>query len=145
MLLAFYQVLNLIYWPQVLRSSVRPSDGDSIGTPMYGSILMTIVASPVALGIAWLCLRHYNPATRLATIRPARHATTHCPGTSVAAYLPFNPAGACSNATTSVLTDDDVNGQRSCNSPVRYGPLLRSREPVIVPPLWQACCDRLAA
>lgn len=52
LLLAFYPVLNFIYWPQVLRSGVLPPDGDSIGIPMYGSILVTIVVSPVVLGIA---------------------------------------------------------------------------------------------
>ncbi len=86
MLLAFYPVLNFVYWPQVLRSGVLPPDGDSIGIPMYDSILVTIVASPVVLGIAWLCLRHYNPATRLATIRWERPIRT------VAASLVFGGA-----------------------------------------------------
>lgn len=76
LLLTFYPVLNFVYWPQVLRSGDLPPDGDSIGIPMYGSILMTIVASPVVLGIAWLCLRRYNPATRFATIRRDRPIRT---------------------------------------------------------------------
>ena len=86
LLLAFYPVLNFVYWPQVLRSGVLPPNGDSIGIPMYGSILVTIVASPIVLGIAWLCLRRYVPATRLATIRWDRPIRT------VAASLAFGGA-----------------------------------------------------
>ncbi|OMJ30714.1 hypothetical protein BSZ14_17340 [Sphingomonas sp. Sph1(2015)] len=86
LLLAFYPVLNFVYWPQVLRSGVLPPNGDSIGIPMYGSILVTIVASPIVLGIAWLCLRRYDPATRLAKIRWDRPIRT------VAASLVFGGA-----------------------------------------------------
>jgi hypothetical protein len=32
---------------------------------MFGSILATLVLSPFFLGVAWLCLRRYNPDTRL--------------------------------------------------------------------------------
>ena len=60
-----FPALNFIYWPQVLRSGVLPSDGDSIGIPMFGSVLATLILSPVNLGVAWLCLRHYNPDTTL--------------------------------------------------------------------------------
>ena len=60
-----FPVVNFIYWPAVLRSGVLPSDGDSIGIPMFGSVLATLVVSPVILGVACLCLRRYNPDTRL--------------------------------------------------------------------------------
>ncbi len=67
-----FPALNFIYWAEVLRSGVLPADGDSIGIPMFGSILATLVLSPLFLGVAWLCLRRYNPDTRLWSWRPDR-------------------------------------------------------------------------
>ena len=67
-----FPVVNFIYWPEVLRSGVLPSDGDSIGIPMFGSVFVTLILSPLILGITWLCLRRYNPETRLASWRPDR-------------------------------------------------------------------------
>ena len=69
LLLGCFPALNFFYWPQVLNSGVLPPDGDSIGIPILGSILLTIIASPIILGVSWFCLRLYNPETRLATIR----------------------------------------------------------------------------
>ena len=70
--LSGFPALNFVYWPQVLRSGVLPSDGDSIGIPMFGSILAALILSPVILGVAWLCLRRYNPDTRLWSWRQDR-------------------------------------------------------------------------
>ncbi len=67
-----FPAINFIYWPQVLRSGVLPSDGDSIGIPLFGSVLATLVLSPLLIGIAWLCLRRYNPRTRFASWRRDR-------------------------------------------------------------------------
>ena len=72
LILAGFPFVNFIYWPQVLRSGVLPPDGDSIGIPMFGSVLATLVVSPLILGITWLCLRRYNPNTTLASWRPDR-------------------------------------------------------------------------
>jgi hypothetical protein len=85
-LLVLFPVLNFIYWPQVLRSGALPTDGDSIGIPMLGSILMTFVISPLFFAVAWLCLRRYNPKTRLAIIRRDRPIRT------IAATLVFGGA-----------------------------------------------------
>ena len=77
LLLGAFPALNFIYWPQVLQSGVLPSNGDGIGIPMFGSILLTLVVSPFAVGVAWLCFRRYNPRTRLLayrTDRPYRRA-----------------------------------------------------------------------
>ena len=67
-----FPAVNFIYWPQVLRSGALPSDGDSIGIPMFGSILATLVVSPLVLGVTWACLRRYNPKTSLWTWREDR-------------------------------------------------------------------------
>jgi hypothetical protein len=72
MVLTGFPALNFIYWPQVLRSGVLPPEGDSIGIPMFGSVFLTLVLSPLVIGIAWLCLRRYNPNTKLATWRRER-------------------------------------------------------------------------
>jgi hypothetical protein len=60
-----FPAINFIYWPEVLRSGVLPTDGDSIGIEVLGSILVTLFLSPFAVGITWLCLRRYNPDARL--------------------------------------------------------------------------------
>jgi len=53
----------------VLQSGVLPADADSIGIPMFGSVIVALVVSPVVLGIAWLSLRRYNSDARLAALR----------------------------------------------------------------------------
>jgi len=65
LLLVAFPVLNFVYWPEVLESGILPSDGDSIMIPMVGSVVVAFLAAPVLLGIAWLCLRRYNPEARL--------------------------------------------------------------------------------
>ena len=70
-LLAF-PVLNFIYWHQVLQSGALSPDADSIAIPIYEGVLTTIIASPVILALAWLCLRRYNPDTNLWTWRQDR-------------------------------------------------------------------------
>lgn len=69
LLIVAYPVLNFVYWPEVLKSGVLPSDGDSIGIPMFGSLLVTLVASPIVMGMAWMCYRRYNPSTRFLVFR----------------------------------------------------------------------------
>ncbi|WP_380783526.1 hypothetical protein [Sphingomonas sp. R86520] len=71
-LIAAFPALNFVYWPQVLRSGQLPPDGDSIGIPMYGSVLIAIIASPFVIGIAGLCLRRYNRPVRLTAYRHDR-------------------------------------------------------------------------
>lgn len=65
-------VLNFLYWPQVLRAGMLPPDGDSIAIPMFGSVLLAVVISPVVLGGAWLCLRHYNDKRHFTAFRRDR-------------------------------------------------------------------------
>lgn len=69
LLLAAFPILNFVYWPKVLESGTLPPDADSIGIPMFGSVLLTLAASPAVLGVAWLCLRRYNPRARLTALR----------------------------------------------------------------------------
>jgi len=72
LLLTGFPAVNFIYWPQVLRSGVLPSDGDRIGIPIFGSVLLALYISPLVLGIAWMCLRRYSPDTRFAAWRQDR-------------------------------------------------------------------------
>lgn len=86
-LLAAFPVLNFAYWSQLLRSGDLPSNGDSIGIPIYGSVLIAIIASPLVIGIAGLCLRGYNRSVRLTAYRPDR------PFRSALATILFGGAG----------------------------------------------------
>ena len=96
-----FPAVNFIYWPQVLRSGVLPSDGDSIAIPMFGSAFVALAASPLVLGVAWLCLRRYNPHTRLAAWRRDR------PYRSALATLTFVTAAAlAAGAAITTLTLD---------------------------------------
>ena len=83
-----FPVTNFIYWPEVLRSGVLPPDGDSIAIPMVGSVLLMLIVSPVVLGMTWLCVRRYNPETRLFAWRHDR------PLRSMLASLVFGSAAA---------------------------------------------------
>jgi hypothetical protein len=67
-----FPITNFVYWPVVLRAGVLPPEGDTIIIPMMGSVFSAAVASPFVLGAAWLCLRRYNPATRLLAWRRER-------------------------------------------------------------------------
>jgi DNA-binding transcriptional LysR family regulator len=68
---------------------------------MFGSVLATLVVSPVVLGIAWVCMRRYNPPTRLAAWRHDR------PYRSAFATLTFATAAALvsAGAIMSVMPD----------------------------------------
>lgn len=87
LLIAAFPALNFLYWPQVLRSGQLPPDGDSIGIPIYGSVLIAIIASPIVFGIAGLCLRGYNRSVRLTAYRLDR------PFRSALATMLFGSAG----------------------------------------------------
>lgn len=101
-LLIVFPILNFIYWPFVLQSGVLPPDADSIGIPMFGSVLVALVASPIVVGVAWLCLRQYNPATRFAALRldrPYRTAVATLIFGGSAALMSF---GAVVDVTTAL-------------------------------------------
>ncbi|ODN70435.1 hypothetical protein [Methylobrevis pamukkalensis] len=81
LLLVLFPVLNFIYWPAVLRSGTLSPSEDSIAIPIYGSVLTMVLAVPVVMAIAWLCLRRYNPDTRVAAWRwdrPVRSIVATC-------------------------------------------------------------------
>ncbi|MEG8044351.1 hypothetical protein QP164_17400 [Sphingomonas sp. LR59] len=86
-LIAAFPILNFVYWPQLLRSGRLQPDGDNIGVPMYGSVLIAIIASPFVIGIAGLCLRRYNQPVRLTAYRRDR------PFRSALATIFFGGAG----------------------------------------------------
>jgi hypothetical protein len=94
MVLIGFPVINFIYWPQILRSGVLPSDGDSIGIPMGMSVITTLLLSPVILGVSWLCLRRYNPKTRLVSWRPDRPYRSFLVSLVCGAAVAFAAVGA---------------------------------------------------
>ena len=88
LLLAAFPILNFVYWPEVLKSGVLRAESDSIIIPMFGSVILTLMVSPVVLLVAWLCLRRYNPETRIDALRHDR------PYRSAAATLAFGGVAA---------------------------------------------------
>jgi hypothetical protein len=48
-----------IYFPALLATGSLPSDGDSIGIPMFGSILLSSLMLPFAGGLTYICTRKY--------------------------------------------------------------------------------------
>jgi len=76
LLLLGFPVMNVVYWDAVARSRVLPANGDAIMIPIMGGVVATLIVSPVVLGIAWLCLRRYNPETRLSAWRRDRPLRT---------------------------------------------------------------------
>lgn len=71
-LLLGFPLVSFYYWGGVLRSGTLPADADSVMIPAMGSIGLAIFASPVIVGITWLCARRYNPATRWTAWRADR-------------------------------------------------------------------------
>jgi hypothetical protein len=44
--------------------------GDSVGIPMIGNIILTLLIAPLILALSSYCLRRYNPETTLLSWRP---------------------------------------------------------------------------
>lgn len=65
-------IVNIVYWLQVLASGTLPHDGDAVAIPMAGGVILTLMLAPLVLGTAWICLRRYDPGTRLAAWRQDR-------------------------------------------------------------------------
>ncbi|MEY4953279.1 MAG: hypothetical protein RL299_1703 [Pseudomonadota bacterium] len=72
LILTGFPALNFIYWPEVLRAGEFLPDGDSIAVPLFGSVLATMIFSPVVLWTSWLCLRRFNSDSKITTWRPDR-------------------------------------------------------------------------
>lgn len=94
-------LLSFIYWPLVLRTGVLPPEADSIAIPIFNDLLTALVGAPIVLGVAWLCLRRYNPETRLAAWRRDR------PVRSLLATLVLG--GAAAALTVLLFTDTQLD------------------------------------
>jgi uncharacterized membrane protein len=65
-------LFTAVYWPQLAQAGVLPSE---IGPPMIAiveSIYAAAILAPFVLTITYLCLRRYNPETRLLSWRRER-------------------------------------------------------------------------
>jgi hypothetical protein len=71
-MLVGYPALNLAYWTLVLKSGVLPIDGDSIGIPIFGSLMVAIALAPIMIGTTWICVRRYNCNAKLFAVRRDR-------------------------------------------------------------------------
>ncbi len=59
LLLTSFPLVSLAYWIAVLEADLLPPVRDSISIPIFASVIATLLATPVILGIAWLCLQRY--------------------------------------------------------------------------------------
>jgi hypothetical protein len=73
-LLLGFPLANLIILDQLARSAALPSNSDTVMIPMIGGFVLALLATPVVLGVAWICLRRFNPETRLLAWRRDRPA-----------------------------------------------------------------------
>jgi len=64
MMLAGFPAANVLYWPELKKAGVLPVNADSIGLPIFSSVILAFLLSPLVLGVTWLCLRRSNPAAR---------------------------------------------------------------------------------
>ena len=60
------------YWGKVLESGALPHNGDSIGITVFTALLLTMMVSPLVIGITWYCLRRYNSQARIFAWRSDR-------------------------------------------------------------------------
>lgn len=72
LMLVGYPALNLLYWTLVLASGVLPTDGDSIGIPIVEGVIVAVILTPIVIGATWVCVRRYNPKTKLLAVRRDR-------------------------------------------------------------------------
>jgi amino acid transporter len=71
-LIVGFPTLNWVYWPLFVQSANLPPEGDSPIIVMMGGVIVAIIAAPVMIGGAALCLRRYNPKSRLLAFRRER-------------------------------------------------------------------------
>ncbi len=64
-------VVARYYYVQLHRGTF-PSDGDSIGIPIFGFIILLLVTAPMTWGFVWLCVRRYPGAVPLGAWNPQR-------------------------------------------------------------------------
>jgi len=68
--------VSWLYYPLLLDSGALPTDADSIGIPMLGSLIIAMILFPIAIGATWFCLRRYNSKSRFAAWRRDRPVRT---------------------------------------------------------------------
>jgi hypothetical protein len=96
MLLVGAPVLNIVYWWQVLTSGVLPTDKDAVVPLMVAGVIAAGLVAPFILGLTWVCLRYYNPRTRLLAWREDR------PVRSILATLIFGGMAAVFAVTLAI-------------------------------------------
>ena len=69
-----YPLVSLIYYPLQVETWTPEQrlQGDTVGIPMFGSLIATVVLSPLIIGSVHLCVRRYSSENRLLAWRPDR-------------------------------------------------------------------------
>lgn len=71
-LLISFPLVNFAYQMGVLEAGILPPYRDSPGPALFAGFVLFVLASPIILGFASLCLRRYNPDNRLLAWRRDR-------------------------------------------------------------------------
>lgn len=66
---AGFPLTAFVYFPALLATNTLPSDGDSIGIPMFESIVFAGHMLPFASVLTYLCTRKYVPSAPLTAWR----------------------------------------------------------------------------
>ena len=65
-------LFSAIYWPQLAQAGVLPPEAGPPITAIIESIYAAAILAPFVLALTYLCVRRYNPATRLLSWRRER-------------------------------------------------------------------------
>ena len=63
-------LFSLIYWPRLAQSGALPPESEPATIPIMESVYAAAILAPFVLAITYLCVRRYNPDTRLLGSRP---------------------------------------------------------------------------
>jgi len=63
---------SFLYFPLLLRSGVLDPEHDSIGIPMFGSVVAAAMLLPIVLALTYLCVRRYRAGGTLFAWRKDR-------------------------------------------------------------------------
>ena len=65
-------LFSAVYWPQLAQAGALPAEIGPPMIPILESVYAAAILAPFVLAITYLCLRRYNPETRLLSWRRER-------------------------------------------------------------------------
>jgi hypothetical protein len=65
-----FPTTSFFYFDALLRSRALPPNGDSVSIPMFSSVILAVLAAPVAILVTFLSIWRYQPGGTLLSWRP---------------------------------------------------------------------------